>query len=86
MQPHQDDEDADILVADLPKKTRRPIVPMTATEAIAMVFVELGLLILLADYSGLFLIAIGMMGYLYGRLTYKPVSDRYPLNLQRSDN
>jgi hypothetical protein len=47
---------------------------------------SLGLLILLADYSGLFLIAIGMMGYLYGRLTYKPVSERYPLNLHYYDN
>lgn len=55
-----------------PNKPRRPIVPMTASEAIAMVFVELGLLILLADYSGLFLIVPGLIGYLYGRLTYTP--------------
>jgi hypothetical protein len=45
---------------------------MTASEAISMLFVELGLLILLADYSGLFLIAIGIAGYLYARINYKP--------------
>lgn len=56
----------------------RPFVPMTATEAVSMLFIEVGLLILLADYSGLALIAIGIAGYLYARVTYRPPPSAYP--------
>lgn len=65
---------ADTPTADQPKKPRRPIVPMTATEATSLMFVDLGLLILLADSSGLFLMALGLIGYVYGRLSDKPAN------------
>jgi len=65
-------------------KPRRPILPMTATEAIAMTFVEIGLLVLLADDSGLFLIVPGLLAYLYGRWTYQPpTGDPLPADASR---
>lgn len=59
--------------APKPKQQRRPERPMTATEAISLIVVLIGLPILLIDYSGLFLIVPGLAGYLYGRITYKPL-------------
>jgi len=66
-------------------KPRRPILPMTATEAIAMTFVEIGLLVLLADDSGLFLIVPGLLAYPYGRWTYQPLTgDPLPVEASQS--
>ncbi|MCF8003716.1 MAG: hypothetical protein K9L32_05830 [Chromatiaceae bacterium] len=84
VQPHPDvaatSPDAINVTAQQTKPHRRPLVPMNASEAISMVFVELGLLILLADNSGLILIAVGVIGYVYARLTYRPPLARYPLD------
>ena len=50
---------------------RRPILPMTASEALACTAIEFGLLLLIATWEGLIFIAIGAVAYLIARATNK---------------